>query len=126
VADIKAAIQRADVQILGNDTLDGRPATHLRFTYQAAGETVHGDAWFDSQTYAPLRATTTYDAPSSASQQPPQATASAPLANGSTSRVAPLGPVSETTSFLPRTAANVTQARLTISDGFTQVPPPSH
>jgi hypothetical protein len=129
VADIKAAIQRADVQLLGHGTFAGRPATHLRFTFRAGGGTVRGDAWFDSQTYAPLRATTTYlSAPATASGVPADGSAgkvSVPGPGAPGSAVPPAPSVSATTSFLPRTAANLAKTRLAIPDGFVRVSPPS-
>jgi hypothetical protein len=121
VAGIKAAVQRSDIQIVGHGVIDGRPATHLRFVYrvqhQPSEATVTGDAWFDSQTFAPLRATTTYV--SSAAPGP------LPLANGAASGSATASPISETTSFLERTPSNVARTRLVVPDGFREVPAPT-
>jgi hypothetical protein len=104
VAGIKAAVQRSDVSVLGDGTVDGRAATHIRFVYRSKDDpgasAVEGDAWFDSQTFAPLRASTTYVSPGSAS-------------------------TTISTSFLTRTAANVARTRLTVPDGFRQVAPAS-
>ena len=129
VADIQAAIQRADVQILGHGTFAGRPATHLTFTFRAGAETIRGDAWFDSQTYVPLRATTTYvSAPATASGVGADGSSgpvSVPGPGAPGSAVPPAPAVSVTTSFLPRTAANLAKTRLTIPEGFVRVTPPS-
>jgi hypothetical protein len=96
VAGVKAAVQRSDIQIVGHQRMDGRDATHLRFSITPDGEKITGDVWFDSETYVPLRSTMSYgDA------------------------------ITGTTSFLPRTAANVAKTKLPVPDGFRQVTPPS-
>ncbi|HEY3506187.1 MAG TPA: hypothetical protein VGN37_25790 [Actinocatenispora sp.] len=96
VQGIRAAVQRPDIRIVGHDTVDGRPTTHLRFSVTASGDTVTGDAWFDARTYVPLRATTTY---------------------GRSIRI--------TTRFLPRTAASLAKTRLAIPPGFHRAAAPT-
>jgi hypothetical protein len=119
VAGIKAAVQRSDVTVLGHGTVADRPATHIRFAYRSGDgpstNTITGDAWFDSQTFAPLRATTTY-ASSPASAAPP-------VANGDPAGSASAPTITVTASFLPRTAANLARTRLVVPTGFRQVSP---
>ncbi|MGA8116911.1 MAG: hypothetical protein WCA46_25025 [Actinocatenispora sp.] len=99
VAGIRAAVERPDIRIVGHQRIHGRDATHLRFSVTKGAETVTGDAWFDSTTYVPLRATTSYG--------------SGP------------GSLAITTRFLPRTAVNLARTKLRIPAGFHQVQPPS-
>jgi len=121
VAGIKAAVQRSDVTVLGHGTVAGRPATHIRFVYRIADDPsaslIIGDAWFDSQTFAPLRATTTY-ASTAGSATPP-------VANGDSSSPTDSASITVTTSFLTRTAADVARTRLTVPNGFRQLAPVS-
>jgi hypothetical protein len=100
VAGVKAAVNRKDIQVVGHQRIDGRDATHLRFTVKRDDETITGDAWFDSETYVPLRSATTYGTPAT-------------------------GTVTETTTFLPRTAANVAKTTPTPPAGFRRVAAPS-
>lgn len=100
VAGIRAAVDRPDIKIVGHQRVRGHDATHLRFSITRAGDTVTGDAWFDSTTYVPLRATTTYGAGT------PAAT-------------------STTTRFLPRTATNLAKTTLTVPDGFRKAARPN-
>ena len=100
VAGVRAAVQRGDIQVVGHDRINGRDAVHLRYAISRDGDAVTADGWFDSETYAPLKTSYRFTDDNGFS-------------------------LTETSTFLPRTSANVAKAALAIPAGFQRVAAPT-
>ena len=89
------------VTLLNDQTIDGQPTFHLRFTWAVARSSVAStrvDLWINTSTFLPIRETT----------------------STTSSRNA----ITEGYSWLPRTPTNIAKLRVVVPPGFTHQPSP--